>query len=267
MGQDRRRCFRIRLTPQNQRAVLKVDNQTEFPARLTEESSGGFALVTFRNIPLKLGQRAFLFTRSGWHEVELVHKEEDENETRMGFKRLCDLAPAPKFWARWWESFVLPYVGGSGPKDNVSVTALAMVVLLGLALLGIGTAWKFATRYDWKKDALGLVTAKSPPPPSSLGDNAAAEGRSRHLQVASELSRLQWLVGPDAARTLHLTRDQEDKIGRIVAQASREVSRLNALSPGRQSSDYDQALAVVATARARVRSTLTVAQIVRWESH
>lgn len=90
MAENLRRTFRYPANADREPAVLKLKRQ-EIPARMIDESAGGFGIYVEGEVPCEPGQEVLLLTYSGWHGAKVIRTEVTEgNETCLGLLRLND---------------------------------------------------------------------------------------------------------------------------------------------------------------------------------
>ena len=101
---DQRKSFRCPIPESQQEAELRV-RWRRFAIRLFNESSGGFAALTDRDLGVAVGDMLTLTTGGGRYEVRVAHvtpiepvQTEGENAGavfRLGLERLHELAALP----------------------------------------------------------------------------------------------------------------------------------------------------------------------------
>jgi len=248
-GFDQRKSFRCKVPGPRQDALLKVGRR-RFPVQLFNESSGGFAAWSDRDLRLAVGDVVSLFTASGGFDVRVAYVMEiDADETdipaegslyRVGMERLSDLqGPAEKSTmskdARTRQSQFLP----SSTCVVVATTLLVLAVIAGaMAVLG--------DRGDWLLGAIGRPPAMANPFP---------DGGAEQPGLA------------EAVREIGLSDAQQKQIQDVAAMTVEAIEQLDASWAGDSAEERARKQALVLkAARSEILGTLTPEQRRRWES-
>jgi hypothetical protein len=187
---DQRKSFRCAVPDSQQEAELRV-RRRRFVVRLFNESSGGFAALTDRDLGVAAGDILTLVTRCDQYEVRVAHvtpieptpTEGDGAVFRLGLERLRELAalpegqPAPgRFFARFYGRTLFPtstvVIGGA----TVLVVAAILGAVAVLTNLNSPLVRKFAL---WQKGSSRSV----PSPQGTLAQVVKEVGLSKRQQV------------------------------------------------------------------------------------
>jgi hypothetical protein len=87
---ERRNMHRYAVPPERQAALLRL-SKTDLPARVFDQSAGGFGVRLDTPAPLEPGQALLLGTDTGWYKVRVTNVREWEEGMLLGLERLADL--------------------------------------------------------------------------------------------------------------------------------------------------------------------------------
>ncbi len=151
-ARDRRTAFRCPVVAARSPCTLQV-GESQLPARLLDESTGGFGVLVENPPALSVGQAARLLTDSGWFEVRVTHiaeaaapegKKTDGSERpsswfRLGLLRLGEHMPA----ARYSRSLLVRSLFSRFSRERPPATPLLIFCsLLTLATVLIWAGWR-----------------------------------------------------------------------------------------------------------------------------
>lgn len=144
---DRRNAFRCNVQSAREEALLVVGRK-QVPARLTDESAGGFAVVTEGRLDVQVGDVVRLRTDSGWFEVRVANLRaepaaptEATDETEVTESSLClglerqrelDQWDAPPVRRRWFDRLWVRSFPGLGTGSLLGGIVFAVVIAGGL---------------------------------------------------------------------------------------------------------------------------------------
>ncbi|GIW92851.1 MAG: hypothetical protein KatS3mg110_0892 [Pirellulaceae bacterium] len=286
MVRERRRFFRIRAIG-NVTAVLKLPQGT-WSGQLLDHSASGFGAVFAGQLPVVQGQAGQLDALGAHFQVQVCRVEYRGGATILGLERLADLigpeetqvlrtrgatfltcAPravvrgmtwfgitvaallAVAIWCSSWliqhSRFALPELPASSFRQRESA--------------GDNRAARPPQPHGQPDGALRIVPASERPPASdSLQRSMPVVVLGNEFHMAPEFGKLvvaktrvvEFLASPDVARHLGLTREQQEKIARLVKQSA---DNLNSGAPPGENPDswclktvqraYDEVLAVL----------------------
>lgn len=139
---DQRQSVRLPVPPEREYAELRVGRRT-IPARLLNQSSGGFAVQLDRNSPVTIGQAFVLRTAAGWYRVRVVYLQQNDEGRYVGMQQLGDL---PADWHNGMSLRIWPFHRLRVPLPSLG---WSHCVFGGLMICGAVLAFAF-----W--DSLGL---------------------------------------------------------------------------------------------------------------
>jgi hypothetical protein len=210
-SQDQRKTFRCTVAESRQCCELKVGDET-LPARLLDESLGGFAVLVDRLAGLEVDRTAELSTDAGWFLVRVVHvaeadppegeevaAEEPATWFRLGLLRLGDAAlpeePAVSRLAAGLQFQMRQWYSSRTTLMAVSMLLMAAVVVVPLALAVLvwrSEQWKgkhsdSSSNSIWPRGVPTVVLSPPATQPASGGSPfapVAAEARGGGSEVA-----------------------------------------------------------------------------------
>ncbi|MFO1023438.1 MAG: hypothetical protein U0903_22505 [Planctomycetales bacterium] len=141
MAENLRHTFRYPANAEREPAVLKLKRQ-ELPARMVNESAGGFGICVEGNVPCEPGEDVLLLTYSGWHGAQVIRSEvTEENETCLGLLRTADFVDSqpPK----------LPKV--KKVKYRVATAGMRNEYLIGIAVIFLVPLLPFLFTIFWEE--------------------------------------------------------------------------------------------------------------------
>jgi len=186
---NQRNSFRCPVTESRRRCELRIGAEL-LPARLVDESAGGFAVLVDRRPDLEIGQTVQLRTDSGWFDVqvrsaaEAPSPEEASDCFRLGLQRLGEAAPSEEPTAspftfelrnrlRQWSP-----PNGWMSLSGVWLALAAIIVPLGLmgglwyasrSEVGAAVSWRDPWTSSSEGESSGGRTLTEPLPASGFG--------------------------------------------------------------------------------------------------
>lgn len=237
-----------------------IVGRREVPARILDESAGGFALALQEDIDIQQNQIHLLKTTTGLYQMRVARVEHFADGKLLGLVRLSDLTdvdPKSLQVASWRDSLFAPQqsagVGPSGIAVSIGVIVLIGVLVCGLVFLGIRY---LPTKRSPEGSEYAHEFAEAVTSEIEKARDAAAEaeriaqeksgGLKKNLAAVQspQLARLQARVAAETLYRLQLTAEQSQRI--------REILR-------RRSSD-------LAAAEEEIRSVLTAEQVQKWRT-
>ncbi len=227
MVQERRRAFRCKVPPDQQKVLVALESKPEDTRSgiLLDESATGFG-VLIQRLPVRADQFLLLRTPAGWVRTQVVHVQPLGDRLRVGL-RLVEELLSPEEESPLEES--VPLVRGDRIQGLWSSWQAAVV----LCLVALGTATIF-----WlvrSSGALDRVRAASEKP--GAGDVAA---ETASLQETEQLLPLEQqlamhagpalLLEPEAIRQLQLSQRQQEMIRLLTQEAEQHPDRFHRLS-------------------------------------
>ncbi len=249
---DRRESFRCPIEEPRERSVLRVGANT-LPCRLLDESAGGFSVLLDGPVDLGADQIAELHSDAGSFEVRVIHatdaaplkdgdtndsQEESASRFRVGLLRLREIPPDEPSLAVFARNRRLE----SQPSCAADRLHQASSLLLLLAMVALPLGLVAMIWYAGRSVAANTSDdAEFAPSPSGFGmrefvvpsgaDEAlqgpTAKGRETLRESADRLWKNVALIPPEAARHLHLTEDQQEKIHRLENVTAEAIHLLN----------------------------------------
>jgi len=248
-GLDQRKSFRCKVPEPHRDALLKVGRR-RFPVHLFNESAGGFAAWSDRDLHLTVGDVVSLSTASGDFDVRVAYLMEiDEKEAditaegslfRIGMERLSDLqGPAEKSVranaARTRQSRLLP--------SNTCIVVATTLLVLGVIA---GSVAVLDNRSDWLLRVIGR-----PPAVANHFPNGGAERTAL----------------AEAVREIRLSNAQQKQLQDVAATTVEAIEQLDASWAGDSAEQRARKQALVLkAARSEILGALTPEQRRRWES-
>ena len=102
---DQRQSVRLPVPPEREYAELRIGRRT-IPARLLNQSSGGFAIQLDHDALVSTGQTLVLGTAMGWCRVRVAYLQRNDDGLYVGLRRLGDV---PADWKNWTSIRIWPF--------------------------------------------------------------------------------------------------------------------------------------------------------------
>ena len=291
---DRRESFRCPVADSRQGCVLQVGDNS-LPARLLDESAGGFSVLVESPLGLALdvGQTAELGNDSGWFRVRVMHVMEVEPPEgdaknfegeprswfRLGLLREREIPPdepSVSVFVRnrsvglqqWFPSHGLFGVSGL-------LLALAMIAVpLGL----VAMSWQAEPSVPANNSGGTGFAADWPgfdrrkfvfPSGGEALQGPRAKGKERLGQPPNRLPGGAVLILPEVARHLRLTKDQQEKLRHLenaTAEAMQKLRLNSSLQNDAWQHNMKRREELLDQARRQARELLTEEQRAQWET-
>jgi hypothetical protein len=224
---DQRRTIRIPVPEERRYAELRVGRRT-IPARLLNESSGGFAVQLDRDSSVTSGQSLILGTASGWCRVRVIYLQRSSDGLYVGMQRLGDL---PADWNKWMSVRIWPFhrlriplpgLGWSHCVFGGLAVCGAVLVVAFWNVLGFGGTPRWINRTGEIPMLGGRTFASSSGVSSSASSTrtesaSSSSGRVQHAEGAP-LGRHGWFErqldqrSKDTSRSLRDVRSSSPKV-------------------------------------------------------
>ncbi|MEN6405589.1 MAG: hypothetical protein ABFC77_03870 [Thermoguttaceae bacterium] len=175
---DQRQSFRCNVSNGRTECSLKV-GQHALPARLLDESAGGFAVEVDQVAGLNAGDTGLLLTDVGWFSVRIVHIAEQAADPdaapsyRLGLLRLSDATPYQAPRVSLWAGTLRFRLGQWTPTNTPLV--LFVVLLTVVTVL----AALYLTKSRWPVTVFDNAPDASPDPDRSSDATPANPFRTK----------------------------------------------------------------------------------------
>ncbi len=240
MTGERRESFRCQVPASEVLATLGFGkHQTK--SCIVDQSAGGYTIVCKEKPGAKVGQSVTLTTSAGCCDAKIAHITRQEDEFRIGLKRLGESRPATGQWL-------------AELMDTTNLMRLSVIFVLCSsffawgALLSGGSGWFGGT-------------------PADAHETQDGKAESSHSEQELALKMIE--MGPLDASTmtndLGLSGEQRQQVYGIVRQATAALSALyedrDKISPDDWS---EYGLQIMKTAADEIHSVMTDEQHVQW---
>jgi len=171
---DQRRALRLPVPAEQEEAELRWQD-VDYPARVTDQSAGGFGVQLECPIDIQANQVAALIWGEGCSPVRVVNRIDEGSFIRLGLERIDDPDAADDFdphGSIWSRRPRLPM-----PGSNLSQYVLGVLVVLGCALAGM--AWELLPHHQTVALHAPSISAEQ------QAKNAAAAAAARHRAAKS----------------------------------------------------------------------------------
>jgi hypothetical protein len=283
-SQDQRKSYRCVVPAKCQECEVRTGSIIR-PAKLLDESSGGFSILVRKPFQVTARQIIQLHTTSGWYNARVVHITDnvrrmptDENPIseggdqedvwiRLGLCRLCEIgSPEASFFR--WPSFGFANLPGRWESSSaMSRMMLGMAVTLVVVAASLGILcvhWGFTpskmqtaplSRANQIDGARQQSTTKQLDHPAGAGKKTKPD----------KLAGASPFVVPEVVERLKLNATQRQRIERIIQTSSRAIARL---AEGLQDLDRQELskyrTELLAMARRQAIELLTAEQRTEW---
>lgn len=297
---DQRKSFRCAVVDGRQRCELTLGDDI-VPAKLVDESAGGFAVLVHRPAAPTSDQPAQIRTAGGCYHVRLVHIQEvlnddEENEEkeeatepgawyRLGLRRLNEVVTPerPGFWRRLQSLF--PASRQWRVPDGFPLVSglLLIAVGVGVTIVLMNSPWAL-----WKQEDFRMPDSPEPvapfskgfQPPSESGwspklpffSDGAGKPESSRGTSPSGINALLHLPGaaplalPEVVQRLQLTEDQQQRIRQLIESTEQAVREVNGRSMnGKRHRVLEERTRLLDQARREAIQLLTDEQRAEWQ--
>lgn len=255
---DRREFFRCDLSKLGDKAVLRT-NRRDYLVEMVEESAGGFGLRSETAIQTSEGAVLSMAYRGGCFEVEVAHITHNEEETRVGLKRLKEL----KFLHSdgWLGIF------SWREMNSTRGLVVASMFLLALTLAGFlwgawlpesaKPQWSALLKGQWREEE---QEAGGKPEPKN---EASPEDREKQI-----VEQIGLLANDNWTNQLNVSEEQNQKIEAIVRDTTKRLQKI--YQQGQSADDPSQwshaGLKLIRDSWADIENVLTEEQREKWRN-
>ncbi len=214
MSEERRQSYRYRFEDGDRWVMLRIQRR-EFPARLLDESAGGFSVGIDGAAPVHVGDVVVVNASDLWCEARVVHQETTEQGMRLGLERLREQQVGPQT-LRGNTPVAASHMHGR-PRDFMTTVSLC----IGVSLTVVALSWFFRPQLSSLFGGSPEVVFISPAENKQATMDFLSGKQDPRLNAG--LQRLTLLRRPEFLERLQLTAQQQSELQKIVTDASKAL--------------------------------------------